>query len=225
MNRAKGPIFIGLLALSAFLWGYRRDLIKTGWFNFLSPFFSSEQTETQAKSVVTTDKPKERPVVTKAPNPMNAADVYKQLSVVGAKPPPRPIRKNPSFSETLQSIKAGKVGEKKKAKRNLYFEKLSQQLKELQGQKPLDADSAKLIPPSGTPGKQPAPPPKPAPRLEPPRTPPPKLEPPIAAIERPRDDQITDEEPPLEVDEQDLDNLSPEDLDELEQVLDDLDRP
>lgn len=50
--------------------------------------------------------------------------------------PAAPGQPNPAFAATMDSITPGSVQENQITQRNLYFEKLSQQLKELQGEQP-----------------------------------------------------------------------------------------
>jgi hypothetical protein len=89
-----------------------------------------------------------------APPPFPGQPPYPQSSPQLAGQP------NPAMAATLDSITPGSVQENQIAQRNLYFEKLSQQLKDLQGgetpppaQPPTDAGaSADINPPAGNPG-------------------------------------------------------------------------
>jgi len=118
-------------------------------------------------SVATANKVKNvpNPVMTSSGNPKEGSfpvNPYVQMmKQMGQKNPPptsnaapHPLDPNsphpfmhPSqsdkLSKALDSIKPGQIEDKKLRKRNLYFEKLSQQLKELQGQQKNQEDTSK----------------------------------------------------------------------------------
>jgi len=115
---AKGPIFVSLILVLAFVWGYAHE-------NILS--FTDELFQSAPDSAVKTPP---LPAQSELPPPPIAKTTRPTRST------PRKLYKvqpAKSLATTLDSINPGKIQEVQRARRNTYFEKLSRQLDELQG--------------------------------------------------------------------------------------------
>lgn len=139
MGQLTKILFATALMVASALWGYSGDTflenlasLKTrtiSWFKSSEKPAPVETTPAQAAS-------SESGIVAVSPqgngaNPFQQAaqNPYAQL-MGGAKPAAG------TLSKTLDSIRPGQVQETQKVQRNAYFEKLSEQLKQLQGENP-----------------------------------------------------------------------------------------
>ena len=156
------PVVIGLLLIVAFFWGYRRDEVITD----LTGLWHSDQTPpgpqpagdpASAAAPLTGSPYQTGPSAggnppgpnNLAPPPQAGAPGFPGRPAGSAANPPggpfpvgspqpgaHPQPAAPNIKQTLESITPGSPQENQIAQRNLYFEKLSQQLKDLQGEQP-----------------------------------------------------------------------------------------
>jgi len=182
MKKIRGFSLISVLAIGAFLWGYKRDEIIAYWDGLFT-----EETATEEEVTPTPDdsnKSTPTPTIATVGNNTGSSsgdphDFYKSLRPKNTPQPSAKPKPSPTFRETMQSIQPAKVEDRKKTKRNLYFDKLRKELKALQGEKPpetetetevMDGEQSEESPPS-TREESRVPSPQP-PRLRPPqRTP------------------------------------------------------
>lgn len=125
MDRTRGPILAGLLGLLAFFWGYNRDNFESAWANFRSDEGGKKK---DTLAVESSETPEEVGTDTENGNTASRNDI--PAAVPGAT-----ISRSP-FSPPIGP--PGEVGQtaERRANRNLYFERLSEQLKEMQGEAP-----------------------------------------------------------------------------------------
>lgn len=147
MAHLKGPILIAAVVCCAFLWGYQQNSLR----DMFARIRSVPKSEPVAEPV---------PQVAEAPQqvkPPAAAANTAYLSVPfpqqpaanAAPPPPPPVnpyaalgkasagpRQNGNLAATMDSINSGEIQDEQVVRRNAYFEKLADQLKELRGEPP-----------------------------------------------------------------------------------------
>jgi hypothetical protein len=230
MDQYKKPLFTGLLVFAAFIWGYKGDRVASGW----NSMFSSKEPTIEPTSVRDTavqDTAQDHKQSPKAISPAqariqsresnfspsaqqpsmhnhnDAMDFYRSLTRPPNSDAPRPMHPSLSYEETFRSRNPGEVNENTAQRRNLYFEKLSEQLKELQGQRPAQE-------------QMPTPPLAPLPsQVQEPFRP---TQPSVTQGQIPHDEFIDDYPyDEFEFDPHALDNLTTEDLLELERALSD----
>lgn len=196
----RGPLFSLCLMIAAGIWGYKRIDIKEWW---QSAFQASSRPIAQplAPDNPTASNPPDTSITTPLPQLPSPTPAMPSLPYSKMQPSPMPPGTDPSLHETLESIGTGATNEKKRERRNLYFEKLSQQLKELQGDK-----KAETAPPG-----QPPPPGSPASFPRSPVTPPVSQPAPTEPIIEPDDEEILEDE-----------ELIPETLNEEEEEEEDI---
>lgn len=135
----RGAVLAVLISLTvAFLWGFKRDLI--------SSLFAS------APAAVSPAAPAESNPFGSAP--VQPAGMASNSSAPAPAFPGPPVRAN-NLSNTLDSIRPGQIPPAQVTQRNEYFEKLSQQLRELQGGTPpppsVPNEGPPPLPPPGAP--------------------------------------------------------------------------
>jgi len=177
MKKIRGFSLISVIAIGAFLWGYKRDEIIAYWDGLFTeePATEEEVTPTPDDS----NKSTPTPTIATVGNITGSSsggphDFYKSLRPKNTPQPSAKPKPSPTFRETMQSIQPAKVEERKKTKRNLYFDKLRKELKALQGEKPPETDtegtdreqSEEFPPPTRGESRIPSPQP---PRLRPPQ--------------------------------------------------------
>lgn len=146
-SRSKVSSLVLILVL-AFVWGYKRDALLQAWASW-GTAAPAESSAPVAQSLAA-----EVPV---APPPTAPAQPGLAPPPRAPAPPPGPAAQNPptqnNLTTTLDSIRPGQIQQEQIVQRNAYFEKLSQQLRELQGGTP--------PPPGANPPTEPDPPPPP----------------------------------------------------------------
>lgn len=135
MNYLKHTITVCSILLASFIWGWKQDSISSKINSLLSKkafFLQEEKTEKEQLPLAENQErlnpeqaPTNQPIEPEANNP------YKALMDLERKS--KPSQPN-SLVETLDSIRPNKIDDKKQIQKNAYFEKLSQQLKELRGE-------------------------------------------------------------------------------------------
>ena len=144
----KGTILTILAALTfAFAWGYKRDDLLAYWRAFNEPPKVEAPPPVASVAEVPVAPPVQPPAV--PPTRGNAAAQANMMPPVAP-----PVHKQEELTNTLDSIRPTQIQPEAITQRNAYFEKLSQQLKELQGGAPNSA-------PNPDPGAVPPPPPPP----------------------------------------------------------------
>lgn len=134
--------------LVAFVWGYKREDLFAMWTTVTTLGSSSDSEEAVTPGVT------EQPVVIEPGQPIAPPVIAQQPPV---QPPPpfaaKAAPQQPSLTETLDSIRPAQVQPEQITQRNAYFQKLSQQLKELQGGSPPPAvgQNAPFPPPAPPP--------------------------------------------------------------------------
>ncbi|MFN8389590.1 MAG: hypothetical protein U0136_04810 [Bdellovibrionota bacterium] len=127
----KGPITIVGLLCVAFLWGYSKDSLLAKWAGWQSAADSAPVPQAQPVVPPATNVPEQkRPQV--APPPIAAMPAAVNRPPQAGLPLPTPSP-GAALANTLDSIRPGQIEPQQITQRNAYFEKLSQQLKELQG--------------------------------------------------------------------------------------------
>ncbi len=139
MPTLKGPLLIVAVICASFFLGYKQDVLISGiessWESWrtsrdstVSSSIPSRPTTDEAGGTSSQISP--APAVSSSPYPPSPYPVGK-----GSSSSPTPPQKNPK-RESLDSIAPGSVQPKQEQQRNLYFEKLSEQLRELRGESP-----------------------------------------------------------------------------------------
>jgi len=126
----------------AAIWGYVGDTISDKTANLFANFSISSLVPEISLGSSDKDDPSEPPTANNqlvndfnstsnsVPGVVQSNDPYAQLKQAG--PPPN----SGTLRNTLDSITQGQIADQQVQKRNLYFERLSSQLKELQGEAP-----------------------------------------------------------------------------------------
>ena len=179
MGKFNGYLLISLVVLGAFVWGYKRDSISL-WLarnnkgadkaKEAPPDKAEPKPEAVPVTAVPAAKEQSRPISLPA-NPYQALarNPMQPAATPGARPYP-----SSGLTQTLDSIQPGEITDNQIIRRNAYFEKLSQQLKELKGEtapSPVLPPQAAL-PPVST-GANPEEAPAPIPVEQPPQQEPP----------------------------------------------------
>lgn len=161
LTKFKVPLLATSVVLASFVFGYYGERMKNAWNSQveteavveIGPGDNSvaERVEQFSQTIKVPVKALTRPATPRqspkppqaAPTPFNSASSFmfvpqnpaapyeSEQFQNAAGPPPSPYPTN--FGSTMDSISANQVDDKQIIKRNAYFEKLSQQLKELQG--------------------------------------------------------------------------------------------
>jgi hypothetical protein len=134
----RDPIIAGIVVILAFVGGYKQNDLQALW---------DSQASSETQTVATSTAPKEdnkQPIPVARPaqpvQPMRATSPYAEMLKRpqgipprdAVAPPPNPYQE--TFKSTMESIRPGVIGKKQHQKRNLYFDRLREQLQELQGQ-------------------------------------------------------------------------------------------
>ena len=145
MTQLKGPLLIAAIVCAAFLWGYQGDSLKN-WFNRSAEAPVSPEPPVQQQAVAPPSEPKPVPPPAsanylsvpfpqqgfgKAPAPGVPANPYAALNKAASPP-----GQSGSLAQTMDSINSGQIQDEQVVRRNAYFEKLAEQLKELRGESP-----------------------------------------------------------------------------------------
>lgn len=155
----KRYLFLMLILGAAFIWGYKRDTIFLA-INQFSGRVKEAHTEearneeTHAKETSSPAAKTETPVpaaalplpamhtpqtapqAAKAPPPENPYQRLMNMTNPGSQASPPESPKTGALANTLDSIRRSGIEDQQIMRRNAYFEKLSQQLKELKGESP-----------------------------------------------------------------------------------------
>ena len=153
MSNAKNIGVVGLALLLAFIFGYKRDLLSNAFkqsdraVSDTAPDLDTpgkKETERKVKRVqpshaVTREKGAKkvtpRKVINNTSQPHNPYAAMMKAAAEARK------KRGETLSGTMDSIRSGSIGEARKVQRNAYFDKLSQQLKELRGEGPAGKES------------------------------------------------------------------------------------
>ena len=163
----KGRLIIIALLFSAFAWGYKQDALVASWRSWREPAPQpppAEQTTPTTPPAVQPVTPNNTALYPTTPN--NSVVIQPENPAVASDPvpPAQNTGEKNALSDTLDSIRPGQIQQNQIVQRNAYFEKLSQQLRDLQGgapnapapQAPGDP-SAQMPPPVFVPPNQPVP--------------------------------------------------------------------
>ena len=147
MSNAKNISIISIALLLAFVLGYKRDLLS----NTISETQKKVTKAAEDLKPATSDNVESSPslpVAKQEPQPQAPRKIPSGVVIDQRSTPHNPYaemmkaaaearkKHSESMSGTLDSIRGGEIGEARKVQRNAYFDKLSQQLKELRGENP-----------------------------------------------------------------------------------------
>lgn len=138
----KRYLFLMLILGAAFTWGYKRDTIFAAIDQFsghtkeaLAPTAKTETPVPAALPPPVMHPPQIPPQAAKAPPPENPYQRFMNMANPGSQASTQ-SPKTGALANTLDSIRRSGIEDQQIVRRNAYFEKLSQQLKELKGEAP-----------------------------------------------------------------------------------------
>lgn len=135
VTNTKSSVLVGIVVLVAFVFGYKRESIELA----LNEWVAEEPEVEEVAETLSAPAapPPHSPPVQPAPAPSNNpfGEAYRNMALgrpPGAPPTAAPTPPPPSpFGGNIETIQQGKIDETQKAQRNLYFERLSEQMKAL----------------------------------------------------------------------------------------------
>lgn len=168
----KGPAFVSAVLLLSFAWGYKKDAIRSVFSPSSGAPADAPAAPAPTAAAVAPVQPAPEPVRPAAP-PVAFMPPAGPPPMGNARPLPPPGGENnvPGVAEytqpanpyeelskkmqaqqqnitnTFDTIRRDEVDQKQALQKNAYFAKLSEQLKELQGQPPVAGDSPNILPP------------------------------------------------------------------------------
>lgn len=134
MLEKKGPLIACLAIGAAFLISVSAGSLKSIWASLTSSIDSVPSNESPAVPQNGAPQPT-RAVASPNANGTTKVGSIEEFYGVHAQPQQNPSAAG-SMADTLDSIQPGNIADSRRERRNLYFEKLSRELKELQGEQP-----------------------------------------------------------------------------------------
>jgi len=138
VTQFKAPFVVTLIVILAFFSGYKQQEISSFWQGLSAEeVLEGDQTvpaekEQGAKEIKESNPPAAE---SKAAGPL-PVNPYAALLKKGPTLKTRGEAKDGALTGTLDSVRPGKISPEQQAQRNTYFDKLREQLREMQGEKP-----------------------------------------------------------------------------------------
>ena len=144
MSQLKGAIAVGVIVFLAFFTGYKQDALERLWQRMLAANPDPVQPVKQDAVLVQSGADAVSPPAETVPIPAPPQGEKQAQPAHGL----NPMGSQDSLRRSLDAIRPNKVPEERRQYRNAYFDKLSQQLKELQGEAPPQTSTSPPPPPA-----------------------------------------------------------------------------